>query len=853
MSTAPVTLLFTDLVDSTALLQRVGAEGAQRVLHAHRQLLHEALASHGGREVKWLGDGLLTTFASVAEGVRCAVTMAQRARRPVAGERLGLRVGLDVGEVLPDEADYIGTPVVLARRLCDRATAGQILCGSVVVELLRGRQGVEFAPVGPLDLKGFPEPVAAYEVRYGPEAGAALLRHTPFVGRTAQLARLRQRLKETRAGRGGLVMLVGEPGIGKTRLVEELADTARERAVVLWGRCYEGEAARPYGPFVEAVSDYARSATPEALRTDLGFGAAPLARLAPVLRERLPDVPEALALQPDEERVRVLDSVTQFLLAVGARAPVVLVLDDLHWADAGTIAMLRHVARFAARHRVLLLGAYRDVELDQNPDLVEALGALPRETTYDHLALAGLGHDEVGELLAAIADQDVPVALVTAIATETSGNPFFIREVLLHLVEEGKVFQQHGRWVSNRSIAEMGIPQSVRQVIQHRLARLGEPARHLLGAASGFTGTFRLELAARVAGIDEPAALDALDEILAAQLLRSTGAADTFDFTHALVRHTLSADLTPPGQVGLHRAIADVMGAGYGTRAAEHADEIARHYHRSASLPGAERGVAYCLMAAERAEQSAAFVEAAESLRIALELADPSDPRRPRVLARLALALAWNLNLDEAEEMATRAAASIAELEGEAAAAEFVADAADAMCIASSTPRVWSLATRGLGYCGMRRDTTWARLMVYDIERREAAERKHPGIPVDSPERREVIAHLWQLPAFRNNTQAQFAYIGFRSREDVLARAGNDPVALANWAGEYRRALPIFEREAAAALEHGQIARAIYHRTGISRLQETLGDLEDSRSTYACADELYDCDRGVPALRVCRH
>src|SRR5262250_2781170 len=134
MTAGPVTLLFTDLVDSTALLQRVGDERAQRILHAHRQLLHEALAGHGGREVKWLGDGSLTSFASVADGVRC---------------------GLTVGEVSPDEtADYVGTPVVLARRLCDRATAGQILCSGVVVELLRGRQGFEFAAVGLLELKG---------------------------------------------------------------------------------------------------------------------------------------------------------------------------------------------------------------------------------------------------------------------------------------------------------------------------------------------------------------------------------------------------------------------------------------------------------------------------------------------------------------------------------------------------------------------------------------------------------------------------------------------------------------------------------------------------------------------------
>ena len=189
--------------------------------------------------------------------------------------------------------------------------------------------------------------------------------------------------------------------------------------------------------------------------------------------------------------------------------------------------------------------------------------------------------------------------------------------------------------------------------------------------------------------------------------------------------------------------------------------------------------------------------------RASLELTDPSDPRRPRVLARLALALAWNLNLDGAEETAIRAAASIAEAEGEAAAAEFVADAADAIWIAFSTPRVWALATRGLGYCGRRRDTTWARLMVYDIERREAADPEHPGIPVDSPERREVMARLWELP-FRNSTQAQFAHMDFRSREDVLTRAANDPFALVFWAGEYRRALPMLERATAAALEQGR-------------------------------------------------
>src|SRR5262245_37476823 len=162
MTAAPVTLLFTDLAHSTELLHRVGDERAQRILRAHRVVLQEAVAGHGGGDVKWLGDGLMTTFASVADAVRCAIAMQQQARRPAAGERLGLRIGLHVGEALPDESDYAGTPVVLARRLCEQATAGQILCSGVVVEMLRGRQAFRFADVGTRALKGFPAPVPAY-------------------------------------------------------------------------------------------------------------------------------------------------------------------------------------------------------------------------------------------------------------------------------------------------------------------------------------------------------------------------------------------------------------------------------------------------------------------------------------------------------------------------------------------------------------------------------------------------------------------------------------------------------------------------------------------------------------------
>src|SRR5260370_1874842 len=185
-----VTMLFTDLVSSTELLSRAGDEEAQRIFRAHHTLLAETGAAHGGAEVKWLGDGLMAAFSSAADALRCAIAMQQVSRRPVASERLAIRVGLNAGEALRDEADYFGIPVVVARRLCDQADAGQILCSELVAGLLAGRAGFNFVPLGALKLKGVPQPVGALEVHYEADAPPGLLAPLPFVGRQGELARL---------------------------------------------------------------------------------------------------------------------------------------------------------------------------------------------------------------------------------------------------------------------------------------------------------------------------------------------------------------------------------------------------------------------------------------------------------------------------------------------------------------------------------------------------------------------------------------------------------------------------------------------------------------------------------------
>jgi class 3 adenylate cyclase len=839
MST-PVTLLFTDLVSSTELLQRVGDERAQRIVQAHHRLLKDTVAAHGGQEVKWLGDGLMTVFASAADAVRGAVAMQQAARRRAAGERLALRVGLHAGEALRDETDYFGTTVVIARRLCEQAQAGQILCSGVLVGLLAGRQAFRFSEVGSLGLRGLATPVTAYEVPYQHDQLAVLLAQTPFVGRTAELARLGQRLRDARAGRGAVVLVAGEAGIGKTRTLEELAEMARaEGATVLCGRCYEGNAARPYGPFAEALTEYARRAPAETLRAELGLGAAPLTRVVPELRERLPDLPEPVALQPDEERVRLLDAVAQVLLALAARAPTVVVVDDLHWADHGSVAMLRHVARFAPRGRLLVLGAYRDVEIDRQHPLRDVLETLPRETSYEQIALAGLDTAAVQELLAMIADQEVPRALVTAITQETSGNPFFIREMLLHLVEEGTLVRAGGRWSAAVAVEAMRTPDTVRQVIERRLGRLDEAARRLLDVSALFTETVRFDIAAPVAGLEESAALDALDEALAAQLLRSTADPYAYEFTHALVRHTLYGTLNPPRRVRLHRQIAEAMERACGANAERYAGEIARQYYQSAALPGAERGVAYCLAAADRAERAAALEEVADALAMAVALLPADDVRRGRLLARRGLALASTPRASEAAAIAVEAAELVAASDGRAAAADYLAGVAGSILFAGPAEAAWAVARQGLTFADGRRDWAWAVLRGHDLDRLDAEDPEHPGILVDTPERREIAQ--FHAAFERGLTQGSRAlwwakWDIFESRRAALETAGAS--AQIFWAGAYRDALPLLERFADAALERGELAQAALSVAWCSRLRAALGDLASAERDLVRLTEL---------------
>jgi class 3 adenylate cyclase/tetratricopeptide (TPR) repeat protein len=484
-----------------------------------------------------------------------------------------------------------------------------------------------------------PEPVATSTAPDDASRAPAV----PFgrlVGRTAELAQLTGAFDEAASGRGRLLLVAGEPGIGKTRLTEELAVYAGVRgAKTCWGHCYEGELGVPYLPFVEALRTYTRARPDDALRSELGAGAPEMAMLVSELRERFPDLPTAPSLEGDAERLRLFEGVATFLHNAAAEQPIVLMLDDLHWADKPTLLLVQHLARNLRRDRVLIVGTYRDVELDRSHPLAEAIASLRRERLFERVLLRGLPAEEVHAFIEAFGDQEPPAEFSATIYRETEGNPFFLTEILRHLAESGALTRVDGRWVGDAASVAEGLPEGVREVIGRRLDHLTEDCNRMLTVGAAMPGGFEMEVCATVLDLDEDRVLDLLDEALNRQIVRErSGAVGIYEFAHALIRQTLYGELSTPRRVRLHRQIATALEARYGANIDARLGEIAYHCFQGAPGGDIDKAVDYATRAAERASAQAGHEEAARYYVMALqalELAETDDARRSELLLAL--------------------------------------------------------------------------------------------------------------------------------------------------------------------------------------------------------------------------
>ena len=640
-----VTILFTDIEGSTSLLQRVGDRGYREVLDAHDRLLQAAFAEHGGQIVETQGDAFLVAFRSARDAVDAGIAgqtaILQQAWPGDTSVRV--RMGLHTGEPLSGGKGYVGLGVHRAARICAAGHGGQILLSQTTADLIEPDfpPGVTLLDLGEHRLKdlhrrerlfqllhpdlpaSFPalkslQPALQPEAIPGPNYRSPLaerLRRVPLVGRVEQLRRLVERLDGIRTGPTGMVLISGEPGIGKSRVLNELVAAARARGFeVLLGRCNERNLAIPYLPVAEALEGLARS-IPQGKWERLVLAAGPEIRalLSDLLLKHragwgsmLP--PEQSSVLGARAALRPSRAVRNLLHELSREAPALLVIDDLHWADPPTLDLVHSLALSMREMPVLLVGAYREVELDRTHPLSQLLLELNRERLLHRERLRRLTPAETHEFLHGLLGGPPPEGVADLIHNQTEGNPFFVEELISGLVEDGRLVwnSEASQYVlpPGATVEQLAgeVPQGIRAAVGARLDRVDVRDQQVLSLASVIGRDFPLEVLIRLCGahgIDEEAVDEALEHAQAARFVgaaatRAGGSRDIPGFTsggvepdadwvfdHALIHQVVYGELDRRRRRRLHGELGHLLEDLYHGREGLYAERLAYHYLES--------------------------------------------------------------------------------------------------------------------------------------------------------------------------------------------------------------------------------------------------------------------------------
>jgi DNA-binding winged helix-turn-helix (wHTH) protein/tetratricopeptide (TPR) repeat protein len=449
---------------------------------------------------------------------------------------------------------------------------------------------------------------------------------TSVAGRQREIAELRAGLEDAKAGRGRLFLISGGPGIGKTRLAQELTTLAQaNRMVVLAGRCSDRVEAVPFLPFVEILESCVDTAHPNRLERLLGAEASDLARMLPKLRRILPDLPAPLELPPEQARRHLLNCFCDFAGRIAGQQPALMILDDLHWADDSALALLGHLTQRLPNLPLMVLGTYRDVELDVTGAFAKTLEELIRGRLATAIRLRELVQDEIAQMLTSLSGLAPPAKVVSEFYDETRGNPFFVEELFLYLTEENRLYDAQGAFRPELRIAELEVPQSVRLVVGRRVARLSEPTQRMLDTAAVIGRSFTLKLLEGATAFESLPAR--VEEAERAGLIFSGANSPKFEFSHEIIRQAVISGLTVARRQILHERVAQTLESMFAGQLDDYVAELAYHYGRGDNV---EKAVEYFGAAGESASRRFAYREAETHFRSALGIIEkiPAAPQR---------------------------------------------------------------------------------------------------------------------------------------------------------------------------------------------------------------------------------
>jgi class 3 adenylate cyclase/tetratricopeptide (TPR) repeat protein len=640
-----VTFLLTDIEGSTPLWERHQASMCA-ALARHEALITEAVAAHGGRLIKARGEGdsTLSVFVRASDAAAAAIALQQllASERWPGGIVLPTRAALHTGEVELRDGDYYGQTLNRAARLRALGQGGQILLSRATAELVADQlpAGARLIDVGAHHLKGLSRPENVFALVHPdfaapPPAVTQRAEHpdrVEFVGRDTERAWLSATLDSALGGQGQLVLVTGEAGIGKTRIAEELCVEARAReARVVWGRCHEGEGAPAYWPWRQVLRAYVAGRPRAALPAEFGEPTAELAQLVPEVTGAGPPPAPGASLDPEMARFSLFEAMSNALRSASSETGLVIVLDDLHWADRASLLLLEFVARELVDSRLLVIGTYRDV--DRHHRLSSTLAELIRQPTTSRLTLGGLDRGEVGRFISNVAGIEAEDDLAAVVHDQTEGNPFFVSELIRLLAAEHRL--------AVPDLLAVGVPEGIRHVIGRRLTRLSDATNAVLAAASVQGRDFELDVVARAAGLPAEDVLGLLEEAADARLVSEVSSRPgRFRFAHALLRETLYDELPTRQRRQLHEQVGAALVELRADDLEAHLAELAHHFWQAARPGRATQALAYAKSAGDRAMEVLAYEQAAGQYERAIQALDFQDPTDTRKRCELLLALA---------------------------------------------------------------------------------------------------------------------------------------------------------------------------------------------------------------------